>query len=157
RLSRRIGPPTLPIRVTVTGAAPGAPVAVTFGDSPLVSGTAGVDGTFRGTGHVPRSAQPGAYWVTATSGTSRVRRDFLVRSDWHQYGAEADHRGVNRYENVLNAGNVGGLRELRLAPFVDHPPIWPQIQPAIGEGIAFVGDGNGRFWAIDATTGAVVW
>ncbi|HEY2937532.1 MAG TPA: PQQ-binding-like beta-propeller repeat protein [Gaiellaceae bacterium] len=156
QLSRRVGPPTTPLTVTVAGLSPGEAVSVAFARRTLAQGNADQAGVFEATIAVPAWARPGTHHVTATAGADSVRRDFLVRTNWSQLGAGPTHLGLNRFENVLSRSNVGTLRQLWLTPFANHAsPTSPQA--AVGAGLVFVCDQNGILHALDANTGATVW
>ena len=60
---------------------------------------------------IPKSALPGSHWITAVGrkkGDS-AQQLFTVRTDWPTYGFDAENRGRNPYENVIDKSNVGTL------------------------------------------------
>ncbi len=48
-------------------------------------------------------------------------------ADWPQYRGGADHRGWNRAESTISAGNVARLRPVWIDAVLHHPPVEPLI------------------------------
>ncbi len=105
---------------------------------------------------VPTTAAPGTHWVTGvargTSGSS-AQASFTVQTNWNQFHYSSLHKGRNPYENVLNGINVASID-------VD----WTfttagalTSSPAVSAGTVYVGSADDYLYAINATTGALVW
>src|SRR2546421_4021457 len=148
-LSPAAGPPTTAVTVTGTGFGPSETVSLAFDLQQL--GTAATDssGAFSGTITVPSTALPGAHAVSATGLTSHVsaQASFTVRTDWTQFRFDQNHRGVQPFENVLNASNVPMLQldwQAQLGKLVDYS------SPAVVNGVVYIGSSDGRLWAYPA-------
>jgi outer membrane protein assembly factor BamB len=71
-------------------------------------------------------------------------------SDWTQFLRDNMQRW-NPYETVLSVGNVGGLGTKWSSP---HSAV---SSPAVANGIVYIGANDGNLYALNATTGAVLW
>jgi len=150
------GPPTI---FQVAGANFPASVAVDiyFDTTGVALTVTSATGSFSGINVlVPTSAVPGTHWVTAVAeGTSgdAAQAQFTVQTNWSQFRYSQLHRGRNPYENVLNSTNVGSID-------VD----WSYTtgaaltsSPAVVGGVVYVGSADDYLYAINATTGVLVW
>jgi outer membrane protein assembly factor BamB len=155
-LAPNVGPPTTKTLVSGSGFTPYAPIRIFFGRTRLSAGNADATGSFKNLGiRVPRSALPGKHPVTAgdlDSGMS-ARAQFLVRTDWRQYGFDAQHSGDNLYENLLSKDNVGGLQLL----WTHFTGAATSTSPAVAYGILYVAGGNNDFNALNSVTGELLW
>ncbi|MEA2350792.1 MAG: hypothetical protein QOG86_1733 [Thermoleophilaceae bacterium] len=76
-----------------------------------------------------------------------------VATDWSTYGYSSSRSGLNPHETTLGTGNVRSLTErwsVDLGGEVD-------AQPVVAAGVVYVGSEKGRFVAVNAASGAVVW
>lgn len=103
---------------------------------------------------LPASATPGQHWISAfeRSGQKLARKFFLVRTDWAEFHFDAGHSGLNPYENVLGPANVGGLQ-------LDwsYQTGGPVGLPAVANGVLYVGSEDTNLYALNASTGALLW
>jgi len=149
-LSPTGGPPTT-IEVSGSGFSPNAAIDIDFDTTSLTVITANASGSFSNIAiQVPASALPGAHSVSAveTSPATDAKATFTVYTRSRQLGFTSDRAGFNRYENVLNPGNVSGL-ELK----------W-SYATGISSGNALVVANGGvydNFYALKANTGALLW
>ncbi|GIW11922.1 MAG: serine/threonine protein kinase [Dehalococcoidia bacterium] len=72
---------------------------------------------------------------------------------WPQVGGDALHRGANLVERSLSACTVGALT-LRWSQPIGRSP---QGTPSVVGGRLYAGSANGVLWALDATSGQVLW
>src|SRR5262245_45693602 len=117
-LNPKFGPPGVPF--TVRGAGFGAEVTVTisFDRTFLTSVVTSPDGTFTTTvTPFPRTETPGKHLVVAAAPPDRVQAPHVVRTDWSRYHFDNANTGLNPYENVLSAENVGALVQRWAVPF----------------------------------------
>ncbi len=76
------------------------------------------------------------------------------RGDWSQGQFDAAHSAYNSFERTINPSNVGSLQlawSASLGGFTNY------ATPIVAHGRVFVGGGDGRMHAFDATTGAILW
>ncbi len=110
---------------------PGNSVAITISSIPCQSGTF----TFNGSG----GASPVAVlWTCA---------------NWTQFGYDPQHTHFNPIENGLSTSNVAGL-------VVDWKTPMGAIgysSPVVVNNLVYIGSDDGFLYALNATTGAVVW
>ena len=168
-----VGPPTTTVFVSGNGFDPFAAVDIYFDTTDLAIVRTDVNGAFGTTSPTPKptisgvpivapkDALPGTHWITA------VERDqnksgqvqFLVRTDWAQFGFGPNHKGVNPYENILNPDNVAGLGVRWSYPF-GYPSGASGGSPVVANGIVYEGsaDGpDGYVRAFDPSTGTLLW
>src|ERR1700683_3735987 len=118
-LSPTSGPPTTSTLVSGSGFSANTVVSIYFDTMKEASATTNGSGSFAKVSIlVLGSAQPGEHRVEAkqpSSGTS-AQAQFDVNTNWGQFyfsyaagNVPPDNR-FNPYENVLSAGNVGGLK-----------------------------------------------
>jgi uncharacterized repeat protein (TIGR01451 family) len=72
---------------------------------------------------------------------------------WPQFRYSPNHQANNTTERVLTPANAGQLTQTW--DYVTGS--WIFSSPAIADGMVFVGGGDGYVYAVDATTGALVW
>ncbi len=157
-----VGPPTTSIRIAGSGFDPYASVDIYFDATRLATTTANGAGVIGGGSihgalavQAPASAIPGGHWITAMerSGGRLARKQFLVRTDWAQFHFDAGHSGLNPYENVLSPANVGGLQldwSYRTGGAISSSPV-------VANGAVYVASTDGNLYALNATTGALLW
>ena len=159
-LSPTVGPPS--IRVTVSGRhfQPLEGVTIDFDTLLVASVTASGAGGIRVRIKVPSTALPGAHVVMATglqSGESGSA-PFLVRTDWTKFHFDPAATGANLFENVVGRANAGRLGVKWAAAFGQYV----NSSPAIASGRVFIGTpgpglAEADIWALDASTGSVLW
>ena len=155
-LSPGSGSPTAALTVTVKGFTAGRLVDVFFDtEAKCVIVAAGATGTGRCVFAVPKDAQPTSHWVTAADRATHggVQKTFLVRSNWPEArGLGVGHDGFNRYENTISPQNAhllsGVWTVLGTVPVYNSPIVY--------RGRLYVGAGNGKLYAFDASTGAAI-
>ncbi|HVI07290.1 MAG TPA: PQQ-binding-like beta-propeller repeat protein [Candidatus Binatia bacterium] len=156
-LSATIGPPTTSVSVSGSGFPDNTAVDIYFDASDLALAVSGSTGSFSGiTLLVPTSAIPGAHWITAvaegTTGTA-AQASFTVQTNWAQYRYSPLHHGRNPYENVLTSSTV---------PTLDLDWMFAATgaitsSPAVSGGTVYFGSADDYLYAVNATTGALVW
>jgi len=155
-LSVRSGPPTSTVRVSGAGFGASRTVDIYFDTThEAVARTSGT-GTFSGTAiAVPASAVPGKHHITAVErhSGSKAQALFLVRTNWAQYHYSSSRTGLNPYENVLSPSNVAtmGLDW----SFTANDGV--SSSPAVANGVVYIGSGDNKMYALNATTGARLW
>lgn len=107
--------------------------------------------------HVPKDAVPGAHTITAVERITQLQAQvaFTVRTDWAQYQFDAQRTGFNPYENVLSPETVGSLAvNWQVGKWTS------QSSPVVANGVVYIGgsiNGVNSLYALNATTGAVLW
>jgi eukaryotic-like serine/threonine-protein kinase len=76
----------------------------------------------------------------------------LAACDWPQFRSNASHAGSN-FETTLNTGNVASLTTKWTATTGNVV----NSSPAVANGVVYVGSGDNKLYAFDATTGATLW
>jgi outer membrane protein assembly factor BamB len=81
-------------------------------------------------------------------------------ADWTQFHRDNTQRW-NPYETVLGVNNVGGLllkwqNGLGDSLFLEPGPFF-ESSPAVVNGVVYYGSDNGTFYALNASTGALLW
>jgi len=164
------GPPTSQVQVAGTGFDSNATIDVYFDSTDVgvtVTDSNGAFGiaatpkpTIRESGFlipIPKDAVPGAHWITAVERITQLQAQvgFTVRTDWPQFHFGADRTGVNPYENVLNPDTVGNLTTHW--EYLTVGQLTPS--PAVANGVVYVPSGyyDGNLYALDASTGALLW
>jgi len=97
-----------------------------------------------GSASIPSSATPSDTQMTAgTSGTAQ----------WLQPYFNGAHTGFNPLETTLNRSNVGSLTQLW-----SFPTAAQITDPVIVQtGVAYVNSGDGYLYAVNASTGSLIW
>jgi outer membrane protein assembly factor BamB len=155
-LSKKSGPPTSKLLVSGHGFKPNVGVDIYFGTKDEALAVTNGKGEFDDAKvYALRSARPGKHWVTALerNNDKGAQQPFLVQTNWSQFRFEADHEGVNPFENVLNPRTVGDL-DLKWSGAEAS-----DSSPAVSNGTVFFGsvDDGGSVYALDAETGAKLW
>ena len=73
--------------------------------------------------------------------------------DWPQFHYAADRSGFNHSEAVLDSSNVSQLG-VGWRTTISEAPVTP---PVVAGGKVFVGSNDGKVYALDAATGAILW
>ncbi len=73
--------------------------------------------------------------------------------DWPQPGLNAQHTGFNKKEKTISAANIGSLTQKWVASI----PNGFSAAPVEVRGIVYVQSNDGTVYAVNATSGAVVW
>jgi len=75
--------------------------------------------------------------------------------NWSQFHFDLGHTGCNPYEHVLSPANVGNLGpKWKLYSFGQNSSF---SSPAVVNGVVYIGTENRGLYALDASTGAVLW
>jgi outer membrane protein assembly factor BamB len=75
-------------------------------------------------------------------------------SEWRQAAFDGAHTAHNRFEDVLTRSNVGQLTQV-WAVRVGTGLLY--ASPVVWNGHVYIGDGDGRMYALDAATGTTLW
>jgi outer membrane protein assembly factor BamB len=104
---------------------------------------------------IPKDAAPGQHWITAVERITQLQAQvpFTVWSttDWSQYQFDAQHTAFNPYETVLDKSNVQSL--VQRWNYTTANGFWDS--PVLANGKLYVAADN--LYALDATTGALLW
>lgn len=150
------GPPTTSVTISGSGFPASTAVNIYFDTTNLALAVSNSTGAFSIGILVPSSAVPGTHWVTAvalgSSGTA-AQAPYVVRTNWAQFHYSPLHRGRNPYENVLNSTNVAAI-DLDWSYTTGGALT---SSPAVSAGTVYVGSADDYLYAINATTGALVW
>lgn len=76
-----------------------------------------------------------------------------VASSWPQFRYGPARNGVNPAEHTINSSNVGSLTQKW--SFHTGGPV--RSSPAVVGGVVFIGSNDGKVYALNAATGALVW
>jgi outer membrane protein assembly factor BamB len=76
--------------------------------------------------------------------------------DWPRFHYSLDRDGYNPLETTLTTSNVAGLK-LHWRTYIASVGGYSGSSPAIVGGVAYVGSDDGNVYAVNATTGAVLW
>ena len=150
-LSPTGGPPGTTVAVSGRGFAPHVQVNIYFDTKKEGLAVTNESGSFsRINITVPVKAQPGTHWISAVQRAGRIaaQAQFLVHTDWSQYGFDANHDHSNPYENELNAKTVG-----ELVTRWTYPSSGP---PALVKNTLYFASGN-DVYALDSDSGQLVW
>jgi outer membrane protein assembly factor BamB len=148
-----VGPPTTTVHISGQGFEANAAVDIYFDtrDEALVI-TDGSGAFAKIAIPVPAKATPGNHFISAVernTGTG-AQKNFLVRTDWPQFGFSPDGTRNNIYENVLSPSTVGGLT-------LDWSyPASPISEAVVAGGFAYTGSGT-TLYGLNANTGKMVW
>jgi outer membrane protein assembly factor BamB len=83
---------------------------------------------------------------------ANAQTPFRVDTRWAQFRKRASHDGHNFGENVLSPTTVGGLS--LLWKYATHNTV---DSPAVSNGVVYIGTGDGKVYALNASTGALLW
>ena len=149
------GPPSAPVKVKGTNFGPSETVTVTFDSTTVATPVTNAQGAFSTSFNVPSGASLGAHTVTATGQTSgkSAQATFTVQVDWPWYRFDLTHTARNPYEQVIGTSNVAQLQETWARKLGDDV----LSSPAIVGGVMYVGSEDGHLYALDATTGNILW
>src|SRR5262245_46995831 len=92
------GPPGARVRISGSGFAAGASVAVLFDRTRVLQVLADGVGALAGGFAVPLSAQPGWHQVSAIGNGALAQARFLVNANWWMFRGGASHLGWNQFE-----------------------------------------------------------
>jgi glucose dehydrogenase len=170
----QVGPPTSTSQVFGIGFDPNATVDVYFDTADVgvvvtdSSGSIGMASralTLRQSGltiQIPADAVPGTHTITAVERITKLQAQvpFTVRTDWPQFQFDAQHTGLNPYENVLSPETVGNLTIRWTYPTGQYSSLTGS--PMVTNGSVYVSadnvaDGSFPFFALNADTGALLW
>ena len=155
-LGPRKGPPTRDFNVTGSGFGPAEVVDLYFDSTDLALAVTDPSGSFTSPEiTVPADALPGDHWVTAMGRDSgdEAQAIFKVHTNVTQIHFNPKLDGVNPYENVLNAANVGTL----VLAWSYKTGNLACGSPAVVDKTIFAGSWDGNMYALDAETGAKKW
>lgn len=155
-LTTRVGPPTTAVQVTGTGFKARERLTVLVGTTyraVVRTGNSGAFGPVAVT--IPAAARPGLGTVSATAKAAGQSASawFTVQTDWAQAGFGPALSGYNNLEDVLAPANVSKLGK----SWVFNPGATEANAPTIADGIAYVTTLGGKLYAVNTTSGHVVW
>jgi outer membrane protein assembly factor BamB len=160
KLSPASGPPTTAVGISGTGFGVNESVTITFDGVGVDQANTSATGDFSSTFFISQSTAPGAYVVQATGQTSgdTAKARFFVRTNWLSYDGNITTTNIpdtrfNQYENTINAANVSQLKVFWTASTTGII----SSSPAIVNGVAYIGGQDGFVYAVNATTGAIIW
>jgi outer membrane protein assembly factor BamB len=153
KLQRAVGPPTTTTTLRGSGFGTNEVIDVTFDGADLRRAMTGPQGRFLTRISVPASALPGEHEIRAIGETSGLvsRAAFLVRTDWAKALFDAGNTSHNRFENVLDPSNVGGLIE----KWHVSDDCCPHSAAVVGAVVYLAGSTG--LQALDARTGSSKW
>src|SRR5262249_44202968 len=73
--------------------------------------------------------------------------------DWPQFRFDSARSGANPAETTLSVSSVAGLNQ----KWTFQTDGLVVASPAVVNGVVYVPSGNGTFYALNATTGALIW
>ena len=155
-LGRRGGPPTRNFEVTGSGFGQTEVVDLYFDSTDTALAVTDPSGSFTSPKiTVPASALPGDHWVSAVGRDSgyTAQTTFKVHTNVTQIHFNPKLDGVNPYENVLNAANVGTM-DLAWSYTTGNLACG---SPAVVGGTIYAGARGADMYALDAETGAKKW
>jgi outer membrane protein assembly factor BamB len=154
-LSMTSGPPTSNVNMNGSGFKSGEMITLMFDTTQIGQTIANRKGAFSSKITIPGTALPGNHAVQATGKSSHLSAlsTFLVQTNWTMFGFAQNHSHFNPYENVLSLANVSGLTLDWIAALGNI--IWSS--PAVVNGKVFVGCVDGKLYALNASTGRVLW
>ena len=148
--------PTATDQVSGSGFGASEAVDIYFDTTDMLLATTTTTGTIPWhSWQVPANATPGQHWITAIGRKTgdAAQKPFTVATDWSQRGFNAHGKRINPYENVLTTANVSAL-----------DIAWSTTtgggiasSPAVADGVVYAGSLDGKLYAFDAATGAVLW
>lgn len=156
-LSPNSGAPGTNFQVSAGGFPVSTAVDIYFDTADVALAVTGATGAFSGIAiKVPSTAVPGTHWVTAVArGTTgkAAQAPYTVQTNWPEFQYSALRKGSNPYENVLSPTTVGSI---------DVDWFFPTggavtSSPAVVNGIVYFGSGDSNVYAVNASTGALVW
>jgi outer membrane protein assembly factor BamB len=154
-VSPAVGPPTTVTRLYYSGFGAFEAVDFYFDTGDIAISSASANGAANLPVTIPAAGRPGVHWVTAVgrhSGYS-AQGNFTVQTSWPQVGFSPNHKGKNRYENVLSAASVVDLDQAWQTPLIASV----ETTPAVVNGIVYTSFNDGSIRAFDETTGAQKW
>jgi outer membrane protein assembly factor BamB len=104
-----------------------------------------------GTGPVIRLAALVIMTVTSTAVAARAQQ--ASANGWPQFRHDVSHRGVNPVEKTLSPDTVPDLKEI----WTFTTPGLVTASPAVVNGVLYVPSSDGRVYALNARTGALIW
>jgi polyvinyl alcohol dehydrogenase (cytochrome) len=112
--------------------------------------------TLAGTTPVSATATP-----THSSGPHVASASGVTAGGWPSYLAGPKHTSYNAAETTITPANVGQLRQkwhwkADVATIAGQPGPSLSASPTVADGAIYVGSGNGYFYKLDETTGAVL-
>jgi len=155
-VSPKSNPPTTDVLVSGSGFSPYAAIDIYFDTTDEALASANASGAFSKISiQVPPSAVPGEHWITAVqrSNDHSAQTPFTVNTNWAESGFTPERKRFNPYENVLSPTTVGGIDEqwsFRTGNVVVSSPV-------VANGVVYFGSGDHHFYAVNATTGALLW
>jgi outer membrane protein assembly factor BamB len=152
------GPPGTRISVSGSGFAPNTAVDIYFNTKDEALASTNGSGNFRMPIRTPvsgTSAPPGINYITAVDrdGGTSAQVQFLVQTNWPEYGFTPTNTRYNPYENLLNPQRAKKLG--LLWSFPTGGPV--QSSPAVVNGVVYVGSNANKLYALNASNGSLLW
>jgi outer membrane protein assembly factor BamB len=149
------GHPTAAISVSGTGFADAEAIDVYVDTTDTLLLVSSATGAFSGSVTIPATASPGAHYVTAIGRRSgdAAQKAFTVSTNWSEFHFGNGRKGLNPYENVIDATNVSDL------DIAWYAATGGEIfsSPAVTNGAVYVVSADDKLYAYKATTGALLW
>ncbi len=149
------GHPTAVITVSGTGFGDLEAIDVYVDTTDTLLLVSSATGTFSGSVTIPATASPGKHYITAIGRHSgdAAQKAFTVSTNWSEFHFGTGRKGLNPYENVIDASNVSDLDIAWRA--TTGTAIFSS--PAVANGVVYVGSYDDNLYAYNATTGALLW
>ena len=159
-LSPASNPPNTTTLVSGSGFSAAADVDIYFDTSDLALAVTDDTGSFsRIALRVPASALPGEHTVSAVdrSTEASAQTPFRVDMRWAQFRKRVSHDGHNLNENVLSPATAGGLGLVWKQALGGEGVPALDSSPVVGNGRLYIGSNDGNVYALNATTGCLLW
>jgi len=149
----RYAGPGEPVAASGSGFPPGADVVLDFDGAQVAEGRTNAQGGFEALDFTVPNAPFGPHDLLAISGAFAFPITFIVESDWAYGRHDVAGSGDDGSENSISAANVGSMVKHWSFTLAGRPA----GQPVEADGVVYIGDSKGDFYAINASTGAQKW
>ena len=109
-------------------------------------------------------ARRGSFWVLVRVFAALLAPAVATAADWGTYGFSNNRSGLNPSERTLSTANVKSLRQLwsaKVGGLINAQPVVASDVPVgrrkVRTDLVYVGSESGRFAAVNAANGRVVW
>lgn len=152
----RSGPPTKAVRVTAAAFGANEAVDVYLDTTDLALAVSDASGRISCTVTIPATTLPGTHWITAVDRKSGLaaQAEFIVRTNWVEFGGDGTRAGHNATENILGRSTVEGLYQIWESPKTDG---FSFSSPTVVNGVIYIGSYEGILYAFRLATGTLKW